>query len=550
MAEERFWIEQTADAVEAFAATKPEMPETIVCASGISPSGAIHLGNLRELMTVHLVAEELRRRGRKVEHIYSWDDYDRFRKVPKGVPESWAEHIGKPLAAVPDPGGEFPSYADRHIRDFEQAAARLGVVSGKNVRYVRQSEAYPRGDYRAGIRTAMAKRSEIFDILARYQTANPQDRPLAERRAAYYPFKPYCATCGKDDAVVESYDEATATIAYRCACGHRESYSLDEKIQGKLVWKVDWPMRWAHEGVVFEPGGEDHAAPNSSYTVGKEIVKLFGYEAPYFVQYAFVGMAGRSKISSSAGGSPTPGQALEILEPAMLRWLYVRRHYGKHFDIDFGKEVIRLYDEWDSFGDKVAAGQASEAERLVRERCLATSAGAVLHAPVAVPFRTLSSAADVTLGNREQILRVASDQLGRELSEGETEPRLTCAIAWVTRYLPEDERTHVREGFAREAWEALAPDLQEQVRTLADRMGEAWTLEGLTTLLYGIPKEAAGQDPDDEPTPAVKAAQRDFFKALYRLLLTDSETGPRLPTFFLSLGESRVRALLGADIVK
>ena len=28
------------------------------CASGISPSGPVHLGNLRELMTPHLVADE------------------------------------------------------------------------------------------------------------------------------------------------------------------------------------------------------------------------------------------------------------------------------------------------------------------------------------------------------------------------------------------------------------------------------------------------------------------------------------------------------------
>ena len=30
------------------------------------------------------------------------------------------------------------------------------------------------------------------------------------------------------------------------------------RISGKLVWKVDWPMRWKHEGVIFEPAGEDH----------------------------------------------------------------------------------------------------------------------------------------------------------------------------------------------------------------------------------------------------------------------------------------------------
>ena len=79
-----------------------------MCASGISPSGPIHLGNLREVMTPHLVADEVRRRGIEVEHIISWDDFDRFRKVPNGCrasTTSWEEHIGKPLTDVPAAAG-------------------------------------------------------------------------------------------------------------------------------------------------------------------------------------------------------------------------------------------------------------------------------------------------------------------------------------------------------------------------------------------------------------------------------------------------------------
>ena len=57
----------------------------VTVASGASPSGPIHLGNLREFLTPHFVAEELRRRGVPVRHLHSWDDYDRFRKVPAGI---------------------------------------------------------------------------------------------------------------------------------------------------------------------------------------------------------------------------------------------------------------------------------------------------------------------------------------------------------------------------------------------------------------------------------------------------------------------------------
>src|ERR1700755_3665949 len=96
------WVGRSADEVIA-EADRRAPGKTIVCASGLSPSGPIHLGNLREVMTPHLVAQEIGRRGRECVHIISWDDYDRYRRVPAGIDPSWAEHIGKPLTAVPPP---------------------------------------------------------------------------------------------------------------------------------------------------------------------------------------------------------------------------------------------------------------------------------------------------------------------------------------------------------------------------------------------------------------------------------------------------------------
>ena len=51
---------------------------------------------------------------------------------------------------------------------------------------------------------------------------------------------------------------------------------------------------------------------------------------------------------------PTPADALQILEAPMLRWLYARRAPKQAFNIDFGPEVVRLYDEWDALGRKAA----------------------------------------------------------------------------------------------------------------------------------------------------------------------------------------------------
>ena len=74
--------------------------------------------------------------------------------------------------------------------------------------------------------------------------------------------------------------------------------------------------------------------------------------------YGFVGFAGVQKMSSSAGGAPTAEDALKVLEPGILRWLYVRRNPRQTFNIDFGPEVVRLYDEWDALGRRTVVAAA------------------------------------------------------------------------------------------------------------------------------------------------------------------------------------------------
>ncbi|WP_198036851.1 lysine--tRNA ligase [Nocardia sp. BMG51109] len=547
---EASWIRRAADA--AIEHARKSSATAIVCASGISPSGPIHLGNLREVMTAHLVAEEIKARGIDAVHIHSWDDYDRFRKVPAGLPEDWSEYIGKPLAAVPDPYGQRDSYASHFIAQFTAALRRLGV----EMREIRQSQQYPAGVYNASIRRAMDSRGEIFDILERFQTEGRHERPVDERRTVYFPFKPYCEVCGKDFTEVTGWDGLTLT--YRCRCGHAGVMGLadGERVSGKLVWKVDWPMRWAFESVAFEPAGEDHHAPSSSFASGKVVApEIFGADAPSTVVYSFVGLAGgRSKMSGSAGGAATPDTALNILEPVMIRWLYARRLPSQSFTIDMSPPaVLRLYDEWDRFAARTEDGTASAVEQHLYQVCVRTSAGLVERSARPVSFRLLSSAADITDANPEQVERLMRQHLesdsGTALPDDaalldELQPRLADAVNFA-RALPPDDRTIVRTDFNTEAWSQLDDKTREGVRLLTARMTDDWTLDGLTRTVYAVPKLLEGLPEDAQPTPELKKAQRAFFKALYQLLCS-RDTGPRLPTLLLSIGPDRTRALLSS----
>ncbi|MEU6122272.1 lysine--tRNA ligase [Streptomyces sp. NPDC047123] len=580
------WVSRYAD--EVIAESERRAPgKPVVVASGLSPSGPIHLGNLREVMTPHLVADEIRRRGHEVRHLISWDDYDRYRKVPNGVPgidDSWAEHIGKPLTSVPAPAGSaHPNWAEHFKAAMTASLAELGVEYDG----ISQTAQYTSGVYREQILHAMKHRGDIDAILDQYRTkkdpakagkgGKQAQKPVdeAELEAAegsgaaseddgsdgtggYYPYKPYCGQCEKDLTAVVSYDDETTELVYTCtACGFGETVRLSEFNRGKLVWKVDWPMRWAYEGVIFEPSGVDHSSPGSSFVVGGQIVRqIFDGVQPIGPMYAFVGISGMAKMSSSKGGVPTPADALKIMEAPLLRWLYARRRPNQSFKIAFDQEIQRLYDEWDKLEAKVAGGASPAsgggavlpADAAAYSRAVRTAAGELPRTPRPLPYRTLASVADITAGAEDQTLRILRDLDPADpiTSLDQARPRLDRAENWITTQVPADARTVVRTEPDTELLNSLDDAGRESLRLLLEGLDSHWSLDGLTHLVYGVPKVQAGFSADTtaKELPAeIKVAQRSFFALLYRLLVT-RETGPRLPTLLLAVGADRVRKLL------
>ncbi|WP_457460591.1 lysine--tRNA ligase [Streptomyces sp. TE5632] len=569
------WVSRFADdVIEESERRAPGKP--VVVASGLSPSGPIHLGNLREVMTPHLVADEIRRRGHRVRHLISWDDYDRYRKVPagvEGVDETWAGHIGKPLTSVPAPkGSAHPNWAEHFKAAMIESLAELGVEFDG----ISQTEQYTSGAYREQILHAMKHRGDIDAILAQYRTKKApapakkqQQKPVDEAEleaaegsgaaaeddgslgsAGYFPYKPFCGNCEKDLTTVTAYDDDSTELTYACTeCGFSETVRLSEFNRGKLVWKVDWPMRWAYEGVIFEPSGVDHSSPGSSFQVGGQIVGIFGGKQPIGPMYAFVGISGMAKMSSSRGGVPTPADALKIMEPQLLRWLYARRRPNQSFKIAFDQEIQRLYDEWDRLDAKVAEGTALPADVAAHSRAVGTASGALPRTARPLPYRTLASVADITGGHPDQALRILSDfDPARPLTSlDEARPRYDKAEAWISLHVPADQRTIVRTEPDEELLKSLDEQGRESLRLLVDGLADHWSLDGLTHHVYGVPKIQAGFPADATPKelpPEIKTAQRSFFALLYHLLV-GRDTGPRLPTLLLAVGQERVRRLLG-----
>ena len=122
MAEKFFWADEIADRI-----IKEKNKKEYICASGITPSGTVHIGNFREVITTDLVVRALRDKGKKVRFIYSWDDFDRFRKVPIGINKNYEKYIGMPISDFPSPFDKKKSYAKYFEKQFEKSLKKVLV---------------------------------------------------------------------------------------------------------------------------------------------------------------------------------------------------------------------------------------------------------------------------------------------------------------------------------------------------------------------------------------------------------------------------------------
>ena len=160
-------------------------------------------------------------------------------------------------------------------------------------------------------------------------------------------------------------------------------------------------------------------------------------------------------------------------------------------------------------------------------------------------FATLASVADIAAGDQVQMLRIVRDMTADDpvRSLDEVRPRLDCAEHWVAEYAAPADRTRVRDEPDADRLAALTDSERDALKLLTEGMAADWSLEGLTTLLYGIPKLQRGLPISAPPTAELRISQRAWFILLYQLLI-GKDTGPRLPTLLLALGQDRIRALL------
>ena len=499
--------------------------EIYTVASGISPSGFVHIGNFREIATPYLVAKELKKLGKKVRYILSFDEFDRFRKVPGNIDPSYEKYIGMPYTEIPSPFTKNESYATYMENRFLNELKAMDV----EVECIYQAKEYQSGRYNEYIKIAMDNRDKIFSIIDEFRTQDSTE----EERKNYYPISIYCSHCKKDSTKILSYNSNTGEVEYSCACGHSDKLNINNATNVKLQWKVDWPMRWMVERVTFETGGIDHSASNGSKAVSEQIAReIFNYEPPVYIPYNFIGIkGGGAKMSSSTGNVLTITDLLKVYDKNIIWWFYARFDNMHAFDIALDNDVIRYYSEFDRWVKLYFNGNIDEKNKSILD--LTGVKEDYLKNPNFSYLATFLPIVNFDINLLKELL--SKEDI--DVNTNEFNQRLELATNWVNNYGADyqvillDERNNV---FYETLSELEKEWLDKTIILLDEKFN---TTNDLQTALYDVVKDGILVDKE------LKQAQKRYFQILYNMLL-GMDQGPKLGLFLMAVDKNKIKNLL------
>ena len=488
--------------------------EKHVLATAITPSGPIHVGNLREVMTTEAVYRCLKERGVEAELIYIGDTFDPLRKVYPFLPEDYEKYVGMPLSDIPCPCGEHENYALHFLQPFLSSLKDLGIKPHVYLAH----ELYQKGVYREAIKTALDNAGVIREIINRISS-----RGLPE---TWMPFNVKCEKCGKLDGEIVSYKWPLAS--YKCkSCGYEGETNLEEGGAGKLPWRVDWPARWKIFNVTFEAFGKDHAAAGSSWDTGKEIVStVFNHTPPTPLVYEFIHLKGRGAMHGSTGVAVSAEEVLKMIPAEVLRFLFMKYEPNRHIEFDTGFALLDLVDEYDRyeriyFGMEEESAGTKDAKRVYE---LSQPYKIPEKMPLSIPYRHLAVVAQIGR-NFEEVVEI----LGRkhEIKGFDMErlrKRYEKIKYWLDKYAPEEIKFQLQyEKPPVELGEDEIKFLSELKKGMTDI---EWDAEKIHTLIHETAKESG--------ISAGKA-----FRVIYKIMLAQDK-GPRAGYFLQSLGRKFV----------
>ena len=485
-------------------------------ATGISPTGIIHVGSLREAITGESVRSAVEGLGKDVRLIYLIDSFDPLRKRYDFLPEKYEDYVGMPISRIPCPCGKHKNYAHHFVQPFLDAVDSLGV----KCEIIWTHELYDQGKFAKAIDMTFQKRTQIINILHEVsgKDANPN----------YAPYNPVCEKCGRfTNPIFESY--SYPFVEYQCNCGHHGKADIT-KGDGKLTWRCEWPAKWMIFGTSAEPFGKDHAAAGGSYDTGKRVAKeIYGIDPPFPIPYEFVQLKGVGQMHKSLGCSVTGLDAINMTPPEVLNYLFLRVNPSKAIDYDSGLGTLDMADEYDRMERSFFSKEFVDSEEnSVRAYEIAQHNHVPSELPLQIPYRHLVNVVQMAntfegvlevLGHTEDMSKASKDDLKR------LERRVSCVRYWLNGFAPDMVKFSVYPTIPL----GIELTMNDKVffQNLVRRMNDCtWDGQSINNVISEVGKESP-------------LGTKGGFKAIYSVLIGKT-AGPRIGPFLASMDKQFV----------
>lgn len=504
----KFWAIEDAEEI-----IKKKAKKYIV-SSMVTPSGPIHLGNLREVLTNWAICQSIKDLGESAELVFTADNFDPLRKVYPFLPKNYNEFVGCPLSEIPDPWGCHQSYSEHFLVPFFDVLKQLGVEA--KVHYA--DKMYKEGVYTEAIKIALENTEKIKNIIKEIAGTKIDEK--------WSPFNPLCAQCHKlSTTTVINYDLSNNKVNYQCACGY-EGVADFSKGEGKLVWRVHWPATWFILKSNAEAFGKDHATPGGSYDTCKIIAEeIFNWPVPYPIIYEWVYLKGQGVMASSTGVGVTGEELFTIMPPEMVKYYILRSQRTKHLEFDLGKGMINLFEEFADLEERYHQNKVDEIEKKIFEMSQTGKPKQILPK---VPTRHLITIIQAAQNDEDEIFRLL-ERTGHQKAL-KNKQLLMVHVArlgnWLKKYAPEEFKFNVCESLP-EAAKQLSSGQKKLLTKIADLL-ESRQLEPqeLHNQIYQIGKDLG-------------LSSRDTFKAIY-LIFLGQDFGPKAGWFLSILDQDFV----------
>jgi lysyl-tRNA synthetase, class I len=493
--------------------------EEYVIATGVTPSGTIHIGNFREFITGNFILRAINAKGKKAIHYHYWDDYDVFRKVPVNMPnqETLKKYLRQALVYVPDfIDGNHEDYAEHNEKEVEN----LLKIVDLHPTIIRQSHQYLKCKYSEEIKIALNNIEKIKEIFNKYRKEELEENWL--------PISLYCEKCHIEAEKINYLGEYS--IEYECSCGNKDTIDFRKKGLVKLKWRIQWPAWWHNMKVDFESAGKDHFASGGSIDTGRDIQKeIYGTEPPIGFGFGWISVKGGKQFSSSQGIIITLQDVLEIYEPSIVRYLFAGSRPSAEFAISFDSDVLKIYEDFDKTEriyfeeEKVENEKKKETEKRNYEL-------SVVEMPEKMPcqpsFRHLTTLIQIYNFKVDEVLK--QFEIKNEFDRKRLKTRIECSINWLKKYAPDEYKFELQHKVSEEVKKKLHKKEKEAILIIAEKLkANEYDENTLFKEFYSVSKEL-GVEP------------KDFFRAAYYVLL-NKEKGPKLAPFVLSLGHKAIK---------